>query len=178
MPPSAKRAVLSRTLLGLASLCALAWSTPAHAQARFVAACTVAAEAEGLAAPAPTCECVAGQMQAAVPGLTGADLDAILDSAGQDGQPAPDAPAMVQQAARSLGGALAACAAGSPDAASTPPRETTPGRTTAGETGGSASTGATVPPRRVPPSGLRTGNGTGPVRTSQPGTGAAIRIVG
>ena len=158
-----------RRLLGLFVVLA-AVSAPASAQDRFLEGCVASAEGHDLggADPAVVCQCAAER--AIARGIPAATIDAVVDVDETSGEAVPE---VVEAAGALLAESLFACAVDAVPAVEAAPEADVPP--------GAAVTGAPVPPPPAPPAppvGIRTGDGTGPVRAEQDGKGGVIRILG
>ncbi len=180
---------LMRLVLGLLAL--LLAAGPASAQDRFVAACVASAADEDLGEidPAEICGCAAREVLAAgvpaarldafaahVPASGALDVDAIPEPLRATAEQAV-AGIMTCALATSLGptadGAALAQLRVDTEVLANPER---PDGVSGSAPRPAAPAAAPVTPT-LPP-GLRTGDGTSPVRTQQAGAGAAVRIVG
>ncbi len=177
--------------LALAALLAFAFSTSADAQARFVNACIASAAAEEDLPfdPDRVCGCSASRSMTA--GADPRDLDRLIDYTDADGDlVASSMPGALQAVGATVSNAMIECAladAGGNDV----PAELDQMRRAYAESFdpdvpavvGTPSAqqppaGGTAPAAPRSRTGLSTGNGVGPVRTSAPSPGAAIRVIG
>lgn len=170
--------------LAVLAVLALAASAAPEAQTRFLAACVASAQ-EGAELPFdPEQVCGCATDGAIAKGVRGSDLDVLIDYVGEDQDFDTAAmPEAVQATAAIAVESLLGCALAG---GLTPPgaEATSPAAEPQAGMIGRAAAGSSAPEMAVPaapaslPSGLRTGNGTAPVRTDAAGPGTAIRIVG
>lgn len=173
--------------LRLALLSLVVAAAPAAAQSQFIASCmTSAGQSEGALTPEQNrqiCECSAAQAMSA--GVDAGQLDGMVTYVDESGSLDLDgAPDEIQQAGATVMSSTLGCALQIGMAAMM--TEMAGGITEALAEPGAATTTVAAdpaapvapPPPAVLPTGLRTGNGTGPVRTQRSGTGSAIRITG
>ena len=183
--------------LALAALLAFAFSASADAQARFVNACiaSAAAEEDTPFDPDRVCGCSASRSMTA--GADPRDLDRLIDYIDAEGDLAAGSmPAALQSVAGTVSRAMVDCALADVGGSDVPAEldgmrrayaesfdpdvPAVIGTPSASQPPAAASTpaAASAPAAPRPPAGLRTGNGVGPVRTSAPSPGAAIRVIG
>ena len=178
----------------LLALLALAFSASADAQARFVNACIASAADEEVEVPFDpdqVCGCAASGAMSA--GVAPADLDRLIDFVQDDNLELDALPSEMQAAGGAVMESLLGCVmsqtlgnalSGATSAAASQSAGTTPSTSASGTQSSPAQSvaavsapGAATSQLPTGPTGLRTGNGGGTVRTGALSPGAAIRII-